>query len=268
MSRLCGDRRQPVRVPTRETLLQRASATRPRVCRRDERDRIDITPTEHGLAQAASSWQSRHGLGADGIIGPKTWRKLEPLTRYSVDTPKRNPLPSPAPPSPHVAKRGRLLASEGDVTAGALDVNDAYDLGKFFGAKFQPWGAVKVARAIGVVGRVIGTMASILGVLSQIREDRLREESEIAMRNARNEVRTAYRNAGHAVEDAFRLQVEAFLTEFYGTELGSVDRESAELTESKQERSVKAAKFAELARRAADLIGRVESARLTASDGA
>jgi hypothetical protein len=88
----------------------------------------DITPSELGLAQAASSWQSKHGLGADGIIGPKTWRKLEPLTRYSVGTPKRNPLPAPTPPSPRVAKRGRLLASEGDVSAGALEVNDAYDL--------------------------------------------------------------------------------------------------------------------------------------------
>lgn len=37
------------------------------------------SPDEASLARALALWQARHGLSADGILGPKTWAALRPL---------------------------------------------------------------------------------------------------------------------------------------------------------------------------------------------
>lgn len=59
-----------------------------------------MTPTPEGFAQSLADWQAaqKPPLTPDGMLGPKTWTKLEPLTRSSV-----TPVPVPAwlkpPPS-------------------------------------------------------------------------------------------------------------------------------------------------------------------------
>jgi hypothetical protein len=85
------------------------------------------TPTADAFAGAVAGWQRAHGLKGDGMLGPNTWRAMEPSTKSA---PKAPPpaidwfkLTPKGPPT-----RGKLLVSEGDVTAGALVVNDAYDL--------------------------------------------------------------------------------------------------------------------------------------------
>jgi hypothetical protein len=90
----------------------------------------DSSPGEVAFAQVVEGWQRSHGLTPDGMLGPKTWGKLEPLTRYSPADSSSQPGPgwaSGGPPAGPVT-RGKLLVSEGDVTAGALVTNDAYDL--------------------------------------------------------------------------------------------------------------------------------------------
>lgn len=44
------------------------------------------TPTAEAFAQAVYKWQQvQPGMIADGILGPNSWAKLEPKTRYSID---------------------------------------------------------------------------------------------------------------------------------------------------------------------------------------
>lgn len=44
------------------------------------------TPTADAFSQAVYQWQlGQVGMTADGILGPKSWAKLEPRTRYSID---------------------------------------------------------------------------------------------------------------------------------------------------------------------------------------
>ena len=55
----------------------------------------DFTPDERTFAEAVASWQYRHGgLAVDGIIGPKTWRRLHDALI------KSQPPPTPRPPLP------------------------------------------------------------------------------------------------------------------------------------------------------------------------
>lgn len=44
------------------------------------------TPTADAFSEAVFKWQkSQPGISADGILGPKSWAKLEPKTRYSIN---------------------------------------------------------------------------------------------------------------------------------------------------------------------------------------
>lgn len=132
-----------------------------------------------------------------------------------------------------------------------------YNVGKFFGVKFQPWGAVKVARAVGNAGRVIAAVGGVLAVVAQIAEDRQQEQHRIQLRNARDGVRSAYRDSALSVQTAFWAQFESFLAEFYDSELGALDELVEDMTGRRSERSVGAEAFHALERRAAALIDRV-----------
>ncbi|HMP01345.1 MAG TPA: hypothetical protein PKD86_06865 [Gemmatales bacterium] len=46
----------------------------------------NLTPTPEMFAEAVFNWQKKQaGLDADGMLGPNSWKKLEPKTRYSLD---------------------------------------------------------------------------------------------------------------------------------------------------------------------------------------
>lgn len=123
-----------------------------------------------------------------------------------------------------------------------------YNAGKFFGVKFEPWGAVKVARAIGNAGRVISAVAGVLAVVAQIAEDRQQEEHQLQLRNARDAVRCAYRDSAIAVEEAFWKQCESFIHDFYGSEFSAVDEIVEDLAGKRDDRSAEAGVFTSLVR--------------------
>lgn len=44
------------------------------------------SPSEENFAIAVAQWQERHRpLGRDGVLGPATWRRMEPQTRFSAE---------------------------------------------------------------------------------------------------------------------------------------------------------------------------------------
>lgn len=49
-----------------------------------------VTPSAEGFAQSLADWQARQrGLVVDGKLGPDTWRRLEPETRFSLGSSRR-----------------------------------------------------------------------------------------------------------------------------------------------------------------------------------
>jgi len=45
----------------------------------------NMTPGADAFAAAVSDWQGKNSLEADGILGPRTWARMEPSTRYCID---------------------------------------------------------------------------------------------------------------------------------------------------------------------------------------
>lgn len=137
-----------------------------------------------------------------------------------------------------------------------------YNVGKFFGVKFQPWGAVKVARAIGNAGRVISAVGGVLAVAAQIAEDRQQEQCRLQLQDARDGVRTAYRDSALSVQAAFWEQFESFLADFYDSELLAIDEIVEDLIGKRSERKSGADEFQLLERRAVKLIDQITAKRL------
>jgi hypothetical protein len=142
-----------------------------------------------------------------------------------------------------------------------------YKVGKFLGVKFRPGGAVKIAGFIGNAGRVIAVVGGVLAVVAQIAEERQQEQCRRQLQEARDRVRAAYRDAALAVEEAFRAQFDAFLDDFYGSELEAIDEAAESLTSSKAQRSSEAALFSGLAQRAGKLIARIQLAAASGLPG-
>ncbi|MBT3222369.1 MAG: hypothetical protein HN348_25120, partial [Proteobacteria bacterium] len=133
-----------------------------------------------------------------------------------------------------------------------------YDVGRFFGVKFQPWGAVKIARYIGNAGRVIGAIGGVLAVVAQIAEDCQNDRQRVELRDARIGVRSAYRASAGEVEAAFRERLAMFESTFYDTELGGVAEMMEGLIGKRQTRSGEASLLKEIANRSTALIEEVQ----------
>lgn len=151
----------------------------------------------------------------------------------------------------------------GTAAARGSDAHKAvYNVGKFFGVKFKPWGAVKVARAIGNAGRVISAVGGVLAVVAQIAEDRQQEQYRLQLRDARDGVRAAYWDSALSVQAAFWEQFESFLSDFYDSELLSIDETVEDLIGKSNDRKSGAEAFQALERRAANLIDQISTRRL------
>jgi peptidoglycan hydrolase-like protein with peptidoglycan-binding domain len=53
-------------------------------------------PTERGFIEALAQWQAQQGISADGILGPDTWKKMQPALASSGTQPGGAPTPASA----------------------------------------------------------------------------------------------------------------------------------------------------------------------------
>jgi small GTP-binding protein len=153
---------------------------------------------------------------------------------------------------------GPLSKVAGAGTATAARGSQAQEIvlavGEFVGVKFKPWGAVKVARAIGKAGRVIGVIGGVLAVAGQIAEDHENEKMRVQLRDARSEVRAAYRESALGVREVLEERVEQFLSSFYSAELAAIEETVDDLTGTHKARTASVEAFEQLANRTAALL--------------
>jgi len=133
-----------------------------------------------------------------------------------------------------------------------------YNVGKFFGVKFQPWGAVKVARAIGNAGRVIAAVGGVLAVVAQIVEEVQLDEYKQQLREARDGIRASYRESVRSIEATFWARFDSFCEDFYDSELGALDEVLTDLVDQRTGKGEEAGAFALIATQATGQIERIQ----------
>ena len=157
-------------------------------------------------------------------------------------------------PFAEAAKFGSATATRGSQAHQVI-----YNVGKFFGAEFKPWGAVNVARHIGNVGRIIGIVGGILTILAQLKEERQQEEQRRQLRDERDSVRRAYREASREIEAEFWASYEAFSSDFYDGELEALEASLNDLVGQRRARTGTADRLNQVAVKAQVLIQRIQT---------
>ena len=105
----------------------------------------------------------------------------------------------------NAAKAGAKVASGSNVHKVVLEV------GHFFGTKFKPHQAVKIADKLGKGAKFLGPAMAALGVIVQIYDDKKQVKYSQEMLDARREIRKAYRTVVVGFESEFTKEKDRLI---------------------------------------------------------
>ena len=91
-----------------------------------------------------------------------------------------------------------------------------YGVGKFFGFKFKPWGAVNMAKNIGNVAKCVGPALAVAGVALEVMDMMKQREIEQKMSDTRRDITSQFQAVGKDLESQLGMQLGEFNTQFYG----------------------------------------------------
>ena len=152
---------------------------------------------------------------------------------------------------PKAAGGGFFSASQ---AAGGQAHRFVYDAGKFFGKNFKPFEAVKYAKWIGNLGRVLGAAGAIISVVVEIRDEKKDQKRQLELAGHRSDARTQFREMARALSDAFWSQFHEYERVQYDAELDALGGMRNQLVSGQTGRSEESDRFAALAERADELI--------------
>lgn len=90
-----------------------------------------------------------------------------------------------------------------------------YSVGKFFGVKFQPWGAVNVAKGITNVAKVVGPVLSLVGVVLSAKEMWNDDQKRKDLVAARNQCSAEFVAIAEDIERQFQDQFKEYQRTIY-----------------------------------------------------
>lgn len=102
-----------------------------------------------------------------------------------------------------------------NVAGGSLH-QTVYGVGKFLGFKFQPWGAVNLAKNIGNVTKCLGPALAVAGVALEVMDMIKQREREQQMADARRDITSQFQAVGKDLESQLGMQLSEFNNQFYG----------------------------------------------------
>jgi len=114
------------------------------------------------------------------------------------------------------AKEGTKAASGSNLHKAVLEV------GHFFGTKFKPHQAVKVAEKIGSAAKFIGPVMALLGVVVQINDDFQQDKRTVDLNVARRDIKKSYRKVFFELKHEFVNRMAELSIFCYAAEIGRV----------------------------------------------
>lgn len=102
-------------------------------------------------------------------------------------------------------------------------------VGHFFGHKFKPWEAVKIAGKIGKVGKFLGVAGAFVGIIAQISSDRNEAKLEKQLAENRADIRNTFRSAAQAIDMEFDNNMRTWVEANYGEKISEIDGNLDEL---------------------------------------
>ena len=131
-----------------------------------------------------------------------------------------------------VGKGTELLKGVGNF-ASKVSRDMVYNIGKNFGVKFKPWGAVKGAKFIRGLGSVFAIGGVVLDVFMTAKQEQDAEDHKQKLRQARAEIRQDFRKAASEMRKEYEVNIEETIG-FYDEELRDIEIKRHELSDTEQ----------------------------------
>lgn len=163
----------------------------------------------------------------------------------------------------------KLIAlSIGDAAENGLKMYRASDAHLFFreasrklGIKLKPWGAVKMAKGLNYLGKVLGAAGVVLPALLELKDEKDAKARVQVARSNRDNVRSQYNDEANSFEQRCERGVERFDTEFVQPRLDAITSDLAALTKDEMQRSVQHINLAKLRDDCSSLIREIHQDR-------
>ena len=131
-----------------------------------------------------------------------------------------------------LGKGSELLKGVGGF-ASKVSRDMVYNIGKNFGIKFKPWGAVKGAKFIKGLGPILAVGGVALDIFMTAKQEQDEEDHKQKLRQARAEIRQDFRKAASEMRKEYEVNIEEAIS-FYDEELRDIEIKRHELSDTEQ----------------------------------
>lgn len=133
------------------------------------------------------------------------------------------------------------------------------EVGHFFGHKFKPWEAVRLAGRIGQGAKVLGAVGAVVGIFAQIWSDKQEQKQEEALLEARNDVRGIFNQAGDVIEMEFDEKTQEWVEAKYGSTIKEIDIQIGDIEKATLAKNAEFESLKNLQARCRKLITEIQS---------
>lgn len=133
-----------------------------------------------------------------------------------------------------------------------------YSVGKFFGHKFVPWGAVKTAGRIGWAGKLLEVGGVAISVAISLYNWWQENKQEKQREQVRSDIRYSFNEVARLLKGNYRDQLEKWLADNVGSEISEIDSQVNDLRNMSQVHDAEGDKLKALLGKTRDMISRVQ----------
>ncbi len=108
-----------------------------------------------------------------------------------------------------------------------------YNVGKYIGIKFKPFGAFKAAECIRNLGPVIAGLGVAIDIFTTAKQEQNEAEYQQKLRQARAEIRQSFRNVACDMKNEYEINIEKAIS-FYDEELWDIELKRNELSKNEE----------------------------------
>lgn len=134
------------------------------------------------------------------------------------------------------------------------------EVGHFFGHKFKPWEAVKMAGKIGKFGKILGVGGALLGVGLQIWDDCQEEKLEKQMLAYRSDIRNTFGEAANIIEMRFDENTKTWIEDTISSKIELIDAQTNEIQSAIMNQQQEYQLYHSLLKRTRELIAELQQA--------
>ncbi len=136
-------------------------------------------------------------------------------------------------------------------------------VGHFFGKKFKPWEAVKIAGKIGKAGKILGVGGCLLGVAVQIWQDKQEEKMEKQLLQYRSEIRNIFTEAANVIDLQLDEDTQMWIEANINPEIQEIDDNIKLIEESVNIQQQEYEDYRKLLNRTRELISQIQEASIS-----